>query len=528
MKTNGRKLLLATILLFMVTAIAPLQLNMAEASKSIAINLAANPLSFDPLFAMIDAEKILLANCHEGLVLWDQGVLAPGMAERWYISADAKTYTFHLKEAYWSNGDQLTAEDFELSWKRILSTELGTAPGELLAVIKNARAYGEGKLASGEEVGVKALDKRVLQVVLEEPCSYFLNLLTFPAFMPVHAKYLQEKNLNYAPGFCSNGPFRIGEMEAGNHAILLANEYYRGARGNIREIRVTFLQPKTGVTLFGAGMLDLLEDPPFSMFGEYTDRLVQASTMGTGFLYLNTRRPPLNNVLFRKALSLALNRDLLVAKTLGYAGVPATGLIPPGMADSKSGSDFRQTGGDLIGPADGKKSLDLLYQAGYPNEDGYPPLEILVVDSLVPNEMAKTIAEMWEVNLGLKTEVKAVSYNDFLALAASNRFYTARQGWTGDYPDPMTFLQLFQSQAPENFACYQNMEYDYWLAVARKTTDSISRFKIYHQLEERLLSDLPVIPLYFSVKPYLVSPKLTGLTYTPQGYPLFQKARKMD
>src|SRR5690606_21306376 len=198
-------------------------------------------------------------------------------------------------------------------------------------------------------------------------------------------------------------------------------------------------------------------------------------------------------------------RDLLVAKILGYAGVPATGLIPPGMADSKSGSDFRQTGGDLIGPADGRKCLELLYEAGYPNEDGYPEMEILAVDSLIPREMAKTIAEMWELNLGLKTKVKAVPYEEFLALAADRRFYAARQGWTGDYPDPMTFFQLFHSAAEENFSGYQNPEYDYWLSIAQQNMDSISRYRIYHRLEERLISDLPVIPLYFSVKPYLVS-----------------------
>jgi oligopeptide transport system substrate-binding protein len=170
--------------------------------------------------------------------------------------------------------------------------------------------------------------------------------------------------------------------------------------------------------------------------------------------------------------------------------------------------------------------LELLYQAGYPNEDGYPELDILVVDSLVPLEMAKTIAEMWEINLGLKTEVKAVSYEQFLELAATGRFYTARQGWTGDYPDPMTFFRLFQSQAKENFSAYRNLEYDYWLSFAERSMDSINRYEIYHLMEERLLSDLPVIPLYFSVKPYLVSGKLSGLTYTPQGYPLFKKARK--
>lgn len=528
MKSRNRKLPLVLVLLLVATVFTPGNLTTLSAHKSIAINLAANPLSYDPLFVAVDAEKILLANLHEGLVVWDNGVLAPGVAAKWYISADAKTYTFHLKEAYWSNGDRLTAADFELSWKRIITSEIPTPARTLLDVIKNVKAFREGKLTDPAAIGIKALDQRVLQITLEEPCSYFLSLLTFPAFLPVHSKYINENNVNYAPGFCSNGPFRISEVEAGNHAVLVVNEHYRGERGNIGEIRVTFLPPKTGVMLFGAGMFDLLEDPPFSMFGEYTDRLVQVSTMGTGFLYLNTRRPPLNNVLFRKALSVAINRDILVAKILGYAGIPATGLIPPGMADSKSGSDFRQTGGDLIGPADGRKCLELLYEAGYPNEDGYPEMEILAVDSLIPREMAKTIAEMWELNLGLKTKVKAVPYEEFLALAADRRFYAARQGWTGDYPDPMTFFQLFHSAAEENFSGYQNPEYDYWLSIAQQNMDSISRYRIYHRLEERLISDLPVIPLYFSVKPYLVSSKLTGINYTPQGYPLFQKAMKLD
>jgi oligopeptide transport system substrate-binding protein len=525
---NKKKLPIIVVFLLIITVFPPGNLTTAPGQKSIAINLAANPLSYDPLFAMVDAEKILLANLHEGLVVWDNGVLTPGVAAKWYISADAKTYTFHLKEAFWSNGDQLTAADFELSWKRIIASENPSSARTLLDVIKNAKPFREGKLSDPEEIGIKALDKRVLQIVLEEPCSYFLSLLTFPAFLPVHNKYLEEQDINFAPGFCSNGPFRIGELEGGSHAVLVANEHYRGERGNIGEIKVTFLPPKTGVTLFGAGMFDLLEDPPFSMFGDHIDRLVQVPTMGTGFLYLNTRRPPLKNPLFCKALSAAINRDILVAKILGYAGIPATGLIPPGMADSKSGSDFRQTGGDLIGPADGKKCLELLYEAGYPNEDGYPVMEILAVDSLIPLEMAKTVAEMWEINLGLKTEVKAVRYDEFLAMAADKRFYTARQGWTGDYPDPMTFFQLFHSEAEENFSGYQNPEYDYWLSIARQTMDSISRYKIYHRMEERLLSDLPVIPLYFSVKPYLVSSKLTGVNYTPQGYPLFKKAWKMD
>ena len=307
----------------------------------------------------------------------------------------------------------------------------------------------------------------------------------------------------------------------------MANDYYRGERGNIKEIKVTFFPANTAVTLYAAGMLDLLEEPPFSVFPGFAADLVQASTMGTGFVYVNTRRPPLNKLAFRKALSLAINRDLLVAKTLGFRGVPATGFIPPGISDSKSGTDFRRTG--RFNRSGGrKKALEHLYNAGYPSADGYPELEILVVDSTVPAEMAKILAEMWEYNLGLKVKVKAVSFEECMELALTARFYLARQGWEGDYPDPMTFLRLFHSQATENFTGYQDEDYDYWLTEAERRMDVSSRYKIYHRLEEKLMDDLPVISLYFSVKPYLVSSKLENVTYSPQGFPLFRTMRKLD
>ncbi|NLW56331.1 MAG: peptide ABC transporter substrate-binding protein [Firmicutes bacterium] len=525
-KTRYWPRMIILILILGVFIRAPLNLSTAEQGKSIAINLATHPLTLDPQVALFDTEKILLANLHEGLVVCDQGVLLPGAAAKWVLSSDGRTYTFHLKEAYWSNGDQVTAYDFELSWKRLLTTE--NPSRMLLDVVKNAALYRAGKLSNLDEIGIYALDERVLQVVLEEPCSYFLNLLTFPAFLPVHTKYIKENNFDYAPGFCSNGPFRLDKWEPRNHAVLVANDHYQGERGNLKEIKVTFFPTNTAVTLYAAGMIDLLEEPPFSIFPAYAADLVQASTMGTGFVYVNTRRPPLDKIAFRKALSLAINRDILVAKTLGFRGIPATGLIPPGISDSKSGTDFRRTGGDLIGPADGVKCLEQLYNAGYPSEDGYPELEILVVDSTVPAEMAKILAEMWELNLGIKVKVKAVSFDQFMELASTGRFYLARQGWEGDYPDPMTFLRLFHSQAAENFSGYQDQEYDDWLMEAERRMDVSSRYQIYHWLEEKLMTDLPVIPLYFSVKPYLVSSKLENVTYSPQGFPLFRTARKLD
>ena len=271
------------------------------------------------------------------------------------------------------------------------------------------------------------------------------------------------------------------------------------------------------MALYAAGMVDLLESPPHNAFPDYEKEFIRVSTMSTGYIYLNLRRAPLNKYEVRKSLSLAINRDLLIEKVPGLSAIPATGLIPPGIPDGRSGVDFRAAGGELLDPVHGKRALDLLYSAGYPSEDGLPELDLLVVAGGISEKVGEIVAEMWRMNLGFTVNVKKVKWDEYKELCSTGRFYTARAGWEGDYPDPMTFLQLFHSQAPENFSSYTDEEYDLGLALAKDTTDIRNKYRIYHALEEKIVRDMAVIPLYFTTRDFLVSPALQNLRHTRKG-----------
>lgn len=499
-----------------------------ENGRTLAVNFSEYPLSLDPETVLMDAEKILLANLHEGLVAWNNGVLIPAAAQRWEVSENGRVYTFYLRESFWSNGDPVTAHDFLSTWQRLLAPDSLFQYGFLFDLIKNAEAYRTGRIDSFAGVGVRAVDEKTLRVELERPAGHFLVLLTLPQFFPAHHRYNSggrpEERRDYLPGFCSNGPFRVLEWEPRDYAVLVPNEHYLREPVTLERIKITFLPPASAVSLYAVGLLDLLENPPSSAFPRHERDLVQVSTMGTGYIYLNLRRPPFHNPLVREALALAIDRDYIAANILGLDGIPATGLIPPGIPD-RAGNDFRKAGGDLLPAMDKEKALALLYRAGYPGEDGLPELDLLVVEGSLSELTARAVAEMWEANLGFTVNLKVVNWAEYTELCTTGRFYTARAGWLGDYPDPLDFLELFYSGSKENFSRYNNPEYDRWLLRAQENLDVAERYQIYHALEELLLKDWPAIPVYFTTKPYLVSPELQALEFSPQGYPLFNTTR---
>lgn len=501
----------------------------AGEGRTITINLASFPISVDPINVISDAEKHMLFNTHEPMVAWENGILVPAAAQKWVVSNGGKTYTFYLRKNSWSNGDPVTANDFVRSWKRAISYEDRVAAEAVTDIIYNAKAYRLGQIKSSDEIGIRALDRETVRVDLVEPSSYFLSLLTLPKFYPVHSRYITgapaEKQA-YAPGYCSNGCFRIKEWDQKTYALLSTNTHYTRKKPSAAEIKFTFFPPETGLALYAAGMVDLLESPPHNAFPDYEKEFIRVSTMSTGYIYLNLRRAPLNKYEVRKSLSLAINRDLLIEKVPGLSAIPATGLIPPGIPDGRSGVDFRAAGGELLDPVHGKRALDLLYSAGYPSEDGLPELDLLVVAGGISEKVGEIVAEMWRMNLGFTVNVKKVKWDEYKELCSTGRFYTARAGWEGDYPDPMTFLQLFHSQAPENFSSYTDEEYDLGLALAKDTTDIRNKYRIYHALEEKIVRDMAVIPLYFTTRDFLVSPALQNLRYTPEGYPVLQFVSK--
>ena len=349
----------------------------------------------------------------------------------------------------------MTANDFVRSWKRAISYEDRVAAEAVTDIIYNAKAYRLGQIKSSDEIGIRALDRETVRVDLVEPSSYFLSLLTLPKFYPVHSRYITgapaEKQA-YAPGYCSNGCFRIKEWDQKTYALLSTNTHYTRKKPSAAEIKFTFFPPETGLALYAAGMVDLLESPPHNAFPDYEKEFIRVSTMSTGYIYLNLRRAPLNKYEVRKSLSLAINRDLLIEKVPGLSAIPATGLIPPGIPDGRSGVDFRAAGGELLDPVHGKRALDLLYSAGYPSEDGLPELDLLVVAGGISEKVGEIVAEMWRMNLGFTVNVRKQNGMNIKNSAPPDVLYGGRLGRS--YPDPMTFLQLFHSQARRIFFIY--------------------------------------------------------------------------
>ncbi|NLY89743.1 MAG: peptide ABC transporter substrate-binding protein [Firmicutes bacterium] len=517
------------VLLLVAVVFSPSSQLRAAVRESLAVNFSEIPLSIDPETAVTNTEKILLANLHEGLVTWDNGILVPAAARSLEVSGDGLVYTFHLRESFWSNGDPVTAYDFHSTWRRLLAPGSKFQYGFLFDIIVNARAYRSGQLDSFAKVGIRALDEKTLQVELAEPAGHFLALLTLPQFFPVHSLYntagsMEEKGA-YLPGFCSNGPYCIKEWEPRDYVVLEPNRHYARGRVYLERVKITFLAPAAAISLYGAGLIDLMDEPPLSDLSKYGPDLVQAPTGSTGYLYLNLRRPPLNNPLVREALALAIDRGYIAEKIMGLNGIPATGLISPGIPDGITGQDFRSAGGDLVPSMDIEKARALLSRAGYPGEDGFPPLELVTVEGKASEAIARAIAEMWEINLGLTVRVKVLTWPEYEELCATGRFYTARAGWISDYPDPAAFLNILASGAYENFSAYRNGEYDRWLQRVQESTEIRERMEICHALERMVLRDWPVIPVYFATKPYFLSKELQELAFSPQGYPLFNTAR---
>ena len=219
------------------------------------------------------------------------------------------------------------------------------------------------------------MDERTLQVELAEPAGHFLALLTLPQFYPVHSLYntaasRAEKNA-YLPGFCANGPYCIKEWELPDYAVLAPNPHYTRERVHLERVKITFLTPAAAISLYGAGLIHVLAEPPLAELAKYRADLVQAPTGSTGYLYLNLRRPPLNNPLVREALALAIDREYIAEKIMGLSGIPATGLVAPGIPDGITGQDFRMTGGDLV-PAMDKERPGPCWRAGYPGRTVFP------------------------------------------------------------------------------------------------------------------------------------------------------------
>lgn len=487
-----------------------------KTEQTLRYNLGAEPKTIDPGITDTIEGLTVVGNTFEGLLRLDnKDNPIAGVAEKWETSKDGLTYTFHLrKNAKWSDGKTVTANDFKYGWQRALDPKTASGYAYQLYYIKNGKAFNTGT-AKAEDLGIKVIDDYTLQVTLEYPTSYFLSLTSFPTYSPVR-KDIAEKDQT---GWClkpetyvSNGPFKLTSWKSKDSMELVKNKNYWNSK-NVKLDKLEFKlldQPTSYLAAFQAGQLDFIDSPP----AEQTPSLIKNGTaktypyLGTTYIALNlspkaTSIDPevakaLSNVKVRKALNLAINRDQLVKNITKGGQKPAAAFVCSGILENKSGKDFRnknyfKTEGDV------KEAKKLLSEAGYPDGKGFPKLTYLYNTSDDNKNIAEAIQDMWRKNLGIDVDLQSQEKKVFMSTRDAKNYLTARANWIADYSDPMTFLDVYVSDGGDNITGYNNPEYDKYVKSAKLETDPAKRMALLHKAEDTLMNDMPIIPLFFSV-----------------------------
>jgi oligopeptide transport system substrate-binding protein len=479
----------------------------------------AEPETLDPHRAESVTASNILRDLFEGLTLEaPDGRIIPGAAERWETSADGLTWTFHLREdGRWSNGDPVTAGDFEFGLRRSCDPATLNEYSSILYPIENAEAVITGRLPP-TALGVRALDARTLEIRLAGPTPYLPGLLTHATAYPVNRRALEAHGTQFArPGkLVGNGAYRLAEWVVQSHIRLERNPHYWDDADTV--IEDVWYYPiendDAEVSRYRAGEIDFTESVPFRQVkrlrGLLPRELVISPYLGSYYFGFNNTRPPFqDNLDLRLALSLAVDREILTERVTGAGEIAAYGFVPP--VEGYTGQRPQWAGWTQ---AQRNAEAQRLYrQAGYSQEN---PLVVEVLYNTDQNHkrVAGALAAMWKQTLGVRVKLLNQEWKVFLE-NRKRKIITQvfRSGWIGDYNDANTFLQLMHSANGQNDPGYRSPAYDAFIDQAAAEADAAKRRELLEAAERQLLADQPLIPLYFYVSKRLVKPWVGG--YTP-------------
>ncbi len=481
------------------------------------------PLSLDPHKATSVADGKIITALLEGLVRPDAKDAArvhPGAAESWEHNAAADEWTFHLrKDAVWSDGTPVTAQDFAYAFRRILHPQFAGKYAEMLYPLRHAEAYNRGE-CRWDEVGVATPDSHTLRLTLNGPTPHLLQLLLHFTWCPVPAHtveaaggMLDRRSLWTKPeNWVGNGAYVLAGHRHNDYLAVSANpRYWRASEVRNRGIR--FLPIVNGYTetrMFLDGKLHITNNVPPELISvarsRAADSYCQDPYYCTIFYRLNTTRPPLNDVRVRRALSLAIDRDALVHKVVRGAGRAAYGFTPGGAGYAAvSRAEEKQSRPERVAEAQ-----RLLAEAGFPGGKEFPTLELMTTSRDVQRVMAETVQAMWKETLGIHVEIRSCEWTAYKAAQQNMDYDISSSSWSGDYLDPATFVELWRSGGGNNCTGWGNAACDAALEAARTSATAEERLMHLRRAEENMLSEQPVIPLYWSERTYLKSPAVSG------------------
>lgn len=522
MPLNTLKLLFIVLFSFAIAACTGGETNVSSGNRDGILHYGngSEPQGLDPHVVTGVPENKLIRALFEGLAVKNPYTLEPepGVAKSWEFSEDGRIITFHINPAArWSNGDPMSAHDYVWSWRRALNPVMGNLYAYMLFPVKNAEAYATGKLEDVSELGVKALDDLTLQVTLTEPTPYFIQLMDHYSTFAVHRPTLEKfgkatdrfTKWTRVENIVSNGAFKLTEWLLNRRISMAKSETYWDAQ-NVSLNGVVFYPTENIVSeerMFRAGQLHYTQSIPLEKIPVYetmeNSPYVQAPYLGTYFYLINTNVPPVDDVRVRRALSMAVDREKLSATVMQKSVYPAYSITPPGTLGYQPPKLFSY---------DVDKAKQLLADAGYPNGEGWPGLEIAYNTSESHRKVAVALQQMWKNSLNIDITIANQEWKVYLDSVSQMNFQVARRGWIGDYVDPNNFLDLYLSAGGNNNTGYADPRFDELISkLAPQAKTKEERFARFYEAETMLMEEMPIIPVYTYTSKHLVHPSVKGL-----------------
>lgn len=504
--------------------------------KILSVQIGPDPETIDPaLNSAVDGGNMLLHSFECLLTVDKDGKLAPGQAESYETSEDGLTWTFHLRDGLkWSDGSDLTANDFVYSWKRVCDPNVAAPYAE--TVLSMVAGYEDAIGGNLDALQVVAQDDKTLVVTLNAPCSYFGSLAAFATLSPVQQATIEANGDAWATAaetYISNGPFYISEWVPGSHILMSKNpNYWNASAVKLDGIKFNLIEDaNASYSAYQTGEVLFIKDVPTeeipSLSGNpefHVDPII-----GTYYLSLNTQREPFTDARVRKALSLAIDREYVANTLMQGTYSPASNFMGPGWIDT-DGSQFmdKANGGkpyiDTTNhDANVEEAKQLLADAGYPDGEGLPAITYSTNDAGYHKVVAEYLQQAW-AEIGVELSVDIVEWASFTPMRRNGDYDASRNGWVGDYSDPSNMLDLLFSTNGNNDGKFNNADYDAAMTTSRTTLDAAERSQALHDAEDILMEEAACIPVAYYNDFWLQSDKITGSWHSAYGYWYFMYA----
>ncbi|CAM3239289.1 peptide ABC transporter substrate-binding protein [Brevibacillus invocatus] len=492
----------------------------AEAKPQVLrFNLHSEPPTADPGLAEDTTSGAIILATFDGLTRIVKDKPEVAAAESYTVSEDLLTYTFKIRDHKWSNGEPVTAKDFEFAWKRALDPKTASNYAYQLYYIKNGEKANKGEV-SLDEVGVKALDDKTLEVKLENPTPFFLELLAFRTYFPINQKVHEgnEKWAAEAATHVGNGPFKMETWEHKSKIVLVKNEnYWDKDSVKLDKIEFSMVEDEnTALSMFENGELDWAGAPTSALPTDAIPALKDAGKMttqpiaGTYWYKFNTEKAPFNNVKIRKAFTFSIDRVSLIDNILQAGQLPATGAVPPSMALKADGyfkDNDIETAKTLL--QEGMQELGIT---------SLPPITLSYNTSEGHKKIAEAIQDQWKKNLGVEVKLENKEWKVYLEDMHEGNFQIGRMGWLGDFNDPINFLELYKDKmGGNNDTRWEHPKFKELLNQSATEMDVAKRKQILADAEQVLMDEMPIAPIYFYRQSWVQNENVKGVQITGLG-----------